>query len=376
MKTFLGIGAGPIQTGIFVSGATRGGYDRIVLADVDPKLSDAVKRSGTIVVNTACSDAIRTDTYRNIEIYNPTVPRDVKKLAAIAAEATAIATALPSTACYRQSAPWLRSAFECCPGRTRYVYTAENSTTAADELQQAVGAYPATYYLDTVIGKMSKVFTKRESSLPTLAPGLECGHLVEEYNDIYTSSAPGIDGVGIKGLYPKQDLEPFEAAKLYGHNTCHFLLGVLASDKGCTYVDEASDYPDVLAMICGAILEECGPALSRRYGKQEAFVAPRNFTPFALQLTARMVSPLLRDSVERVIRDPERKLGWNDRLIGAIRLCVQQGVTPTHLLAAVVSTCRKCVPCGDIPNFLRSLWRNAPSNDAEPLITRIFHAMG
>ena len=34
-KIFLGIGAGPIQTGIFVSGASKGSFDRIVVAEVD-----------------------------------------------------------------------------------------------------------------------------------------------------------------------------------------------------------------------------------------------------------------------------------------------------------------------------------------------------
>ena len=30
MSTFLGIGLGPIQTGIFLAGAAKGGFDRIV----------------------------------------------------------------------------------------------------------------------------------------------------------------------------------------------------------------------------------------------------------------------------------------------------------------------------------------------------------
>ena len=53
MRTFLGIGAGPIQTGIFVSGASRGGFSRIVLADVDEALVDAVRLAGSLTVNTA-----------------------------------------------------------------------------------------------------------------------------------------------------------------------------------------------------------------------------------------------------------------------------------------------------------------------------------
>ena len=37
MSTFVGIGLGPIQTGIFLAGAAKGGFDRIVLAEVNEK---------------------------------------------------------------------------------------------------------------------------------------------------------------------------------------------------------------------------------------------------------------------------------------------------------------------------------------------------
>jgi mannitol-1-phosphate/altronate dehydrogenase len=44
-----------------------------------------------------------------------------------------------------------------------------------------------------------------------------------------------------------------------------------------------------------------------------------------------MTSPLLSDSVDRVIRDMDRKLAWEDRIIGAMRLCLSQGVQPVNL---------------------------------------------
>ena len=46
MKIFLGIGLGPIQTGIFVSGASKGGFDRIVVAEVDENVKNPVNRGG------------------------------------------------------------------------------------------------------------------------------------------------------------------------------------------------------------------------------------------------------------------------------------------------------------------------------------------
>lgn len=329
-KIFLGIGAGPIQTGIYVAGAAKGGYDRIVLADVDKALVAAIKASGTITVNTACASSIRTDTYKNIEIYDSTVPEELEILKGIAAEALAINTALPAVKFYPACA-WLKEAFARKPEGVRYVYTSENCTTAADELHKVLGDFPNTYYLDTVIGKMSKIFLAAESELPPLAPGYVKGHLVEEFCTIYTTNAPGIENVGIVGLYPKKDIYPFEEAKLFGHNASHFLLGIMAAQRGCQYMSDTVKYPEIVKLCERALLEECGPALCKKFAGVDEYFTKEAYDAWAVELVRRMTSPLLSDSVDRVIRDIDRKLAWNDRIVGAIRLCLEQGVKPTLL---------------------------------------------
>jgi mannitol-1-phosphate/altronate dehydrogenase len=45
-----------------------------------------------------------------------------------------------------------------------------------------------------------------------------------------------------------------------------------------------------------------------------------------------MVNPYLRDPIDRVTRDPIRKLGWDDRLVGSIRYAVKAGVNPQKML--------------------------------------------
>ncbi len=330
-KTFLGIGAGPIQTGIFVAGAWHGGFDRIVLADVDPDLVAAIRASGSITVNTA---GIGAETFDRVEIYNPAVPREAEILAGIAAEAVAVNTALPSTAFYRFVAPWLAAGF--AHSRVpKYVYASENSTSAAQELRLAVGEFLEVYYLDTVIGKMSKVLDVTGSAFLPLAPGGLRGHLVEAFNTIYTRDAPGIEPPGICGLFPKSDLVPFEETKLYGHNAVHFMLGVLADRNGFVTMDQAAGDVELMTFARAALIDECGRALCRKFAGSDDCFESDNFSKWADGLLKRMTSPELADSVERVIRDPERKLGWNDRLIGAIRLCRSQGIVPDHLLKAV-----------------------------------------
>ncbi len=370
MSTFLGIGAGPIQTGIFVSGAARGGFSRIVLADVDEALVDAVRCAGSITVNTAGPDAVQTDTYAGIEIYNPFDEDDLETLTAVASEAVAISTALPSTVFYRNVAPWLAEAFQAAPERRRHVYTSENSTTAAEELRELVGKFPETYCLDTVIGKMSKVFTVADSDLPPLAPGFERGHLVEAFNVIYTADAPELADAGIDGLYPKPDLVPFEEAKLYGHNAVHFVLALLLRERGGQTMDEAARHPDLVEIALSTMVEECGPALCKKHTGADPFFEPDAFRAHAEDLVKRMTSPVLKDDVARVLRDMERKLGWDDRVAGAMRLCLEQGITPSHLMATTALAARKCFGWDHnaVAKGLAGLWRDSPEAEVAPLV--------
>jgi mannitol-1-phosphate/altronate dehydrogenase len=50
-----------------------------------------------------------------------------------------------------------------------------------------------------------------------------------------------------------------------------------------------------------------------------------------------MTNPYLSDTVARAIRDPLRKLGCSDRLFGALRLCLANGVKPVALAAGALA---------------------------------------
>ncbi|MGL4943929.1 MAG: hypothetical protein ACRC46_12160 [Thermoguttaceae bacterium] len=340
MTTFLGIGAGPIQTGIFVAGAAAMRCERIVLVDVDESLVDAIQRSGSVTVNTSGAESVTATTFNNVVALHP--ERDHDAVVEAASYATYLATALPATRFYANVAPWLREAFFRVPQKIRYVYTAENSTTAAHELAELVGDFPNTFYLDTVIGKMSQVFETSSSSLPPLVAGYARGHLVEEFHTIYSSHAPGIETNGLAGLTPKRDLRPFEEAKLYGHNATHLVLGVWANQRGCRVMSDIAAFPDLVARAEEVLINECGRALCKRFAGADDFFRPATFAAWGRELVARMISPTLSDSVERVLRDIDRKLAPNDRLLGAIRLCVAEGVAPTLLVNAARDASKLC----------------------------------
>jgi len=83
-----------------------------------------------------------------------------------------------------------------------------------------------------------------------------------------------------------------------------------------------------------------------------------------------MTNSHLGDTVERVGRDPQRKLGWDDRLIGTMRAALAEGAEPRRYAlgaaAAAATTLDPAILEGDAPmeTSLVPLWRQAsPEQD-------------
>ena len=333
MKVFVGVGLGPIQTGIFMSGACRGKFDRIVIAEVDDKLRNAINSNGGIVtINTAFADCIKEEVISNVEVYNPNEEAGRAKLVEAAAEACELATALPSVKFFAYCAPWMREGFRRQPDRLRFVYTAENNNRAAEELEEAIGEkFPNTYYLNTVVGKMSGVVPEAdcaERKVTKLAPQADRAHLVEAFNRIYISSCPKIEQRQVQNLYVKNDLLPFEEAKLYGHNAIHFLLGTLGKTAGCEYMSDLTSHPELVALAREAFIRESGAALCKKYAGLDELFTAEGFQAYAEDLLVRMRNAFLQDAIARITRDLPRKLSWEDRVVGTMRLILSQGEKP------------------------------------------------
>jgi len=256
------------------------------------------------------------------------------------------------------------------------IYAAENQARAAVLLEQAIGRElgavpPGVQVLGTVIGKMSGVVTDPEelaqAHLAPLADGLPQALLVEEFNHILISriTLPGFRR-GITVFEEKAQLVPFQEAKLYGHNATHALLGYLAQRRGYRFISEAAGDTALMGLARAAFLEESGGALIARHrGTDELFTAS-GYQAYADDLLARMVNPWLRDAVARVIRDPQRKLAWSDRLIGTMRLALDAGLTPQRFArgaAAALALVAEKPPVRSRADWLDALW---PEPDVPP----------
>ena len=362
-KTFVGFGFGPIQSGLFLLEAFESGnFGRLVSAEVAVDIVDAVRRSGgRYTVNVAEADGIRSHVVEGLEILNPLDPAGQVQLVSAITAADEIATALPSVEFFLRGCPspvdllakGLRNKFEAGDNGPTLVYAAENHNHAAeilhDEVRSALSpAHRGTLdacvqFVNTVIGKMSGVVAEpgqleREGLLPLVDAG-DIGVLVEQFNRILIEKVwlPGFDR-GLDVFEEKQNLLPFEEAKLYGHNAAHALMGYLAHRRGMRLMSEMRDH-DLLTLIERAFLEESGKPLCRRHAGVDPLFTEAGWQAYVSDLLQRMTNPFLQDRVDRVIRDARRKLGWNDRLIGTMRLALQYQVQPSgYAMGAAAAT--------------------------------------
>ena len=352
---FTGFGFGPIQAGLFVSEAfTSGNFSRIVIAEIDQPLVDAVRANkGSYTINVACADHIDCVQVNNIDILNPLVTADRSTLLDALAQSTEIATSLPAVSFYTAGAHSAASLIAAALARSvapaALIYAAENNNHAAELLSQDVTAAapdaPAvpTQFLNTVIGKMSGVITDPAEiarlHLQPIAPGLDRAFLVEQFNKILVSRctldhfAPGIDV-----FIEKDELLPFEEAKLYGHNAIHALLAYLGSLKGYARMTELADDHALMTIGRDAFLNESGAALISKYSHLgDELFTPAGFTVYAEDLLARMTNPFLTDTTARAGRDPVRKLGLHDRIFGTMSLALSQNIAPRNMALGAVA---------------------------------------
>lgn len=402
-RTYVGFGFGAIQAGLFLYEAFRSGnFDRLVVAEVLPEVVQAIRQAdGYFSLNIAHPDHVEQVDIGPIQIENPAQPADRARLIEALGQAAEIGTAVPSVAYYTSNGPaslhWVLAAGlrqkTAQGGSPAVVYAAENHNHAAEMLEQAVltempqveqaAVRRRVRFLNTVIGKMSGIVSDPDEisarRLAPITPHSNRAFVVEVFNRILISSIQFDHSFerGIKVFEEKPDLLPFEEAKLYGHNATHALAAYLGAMIGVSRLANLRAKPEVMNFLRTAFIEESGQALIRKYAGCDSLFTASGYPQYADDLLERMTNPYLGDRVERVARDPQRKLGWDDRLLGTIRLALRQEVIPRCYALGVVAALLIMPAQNSIANhavldltiplstWLKPLWAAASPDRAE-----------
>jgi mannitol-1-phosphate 5-dehydrogenase len=395
-KTFLGFGLGAVQSGLMLFEAYKSNnFARFVILEVNADLVREIRSHRcTMTINTATKNGIIKSIISGFEIYNPTDQNDQASIASAIHDADEMATAIPSTDFYDLGDNSLAQSLarNVNPKKPQIIYASENNNYAAEILLDKIKAYADNGTLNqfqtinTVIGKMGGVIqddlTVQALGLDRITPESKTAVLVEEFNHIIISKIrlPNYQR-GIEVFQEKDDLLPFEEAKLFGHNAVHSMLGFFAALRGYTFMSEIRNDPKLYEYGVRAFMDESRAFLLDKYKKfDDPLFTTKGFTFYGTDLLERMTNPYLRDEVQRICRDPMRKLDYDDRFFGTIRGALQHGVRPTILSKAVIGAIcyiiknkvdagfpypdtMKDLTAENVKSIVRALWKNKPLDD-------------
>ncbi len=214
------------------------------------------------------------------------------------------------------------------------IIACENMVRGTSQLKQHVlKALPEQYHawLETSVGFV-------DSAVDRIVPPSEAGThdplevTVETFSEWivdktqFAGQAPSIAGMELT-----DNLMAFVERKLFTLNTGHAITAYLGQYAGHKTIRDAILDPAIRQVVKGA-MEESGAVLINRYGFE-----PVKHAAYINKILQRFENPYLHDDVERVGRQPLRKLGAGDRLIKPLQGCLDYGLCHDNLVKGIAA---------------------------------------
>lgn len=141
----------------------------------------------------------------------------------------------------------------------------------------------------------------------------------------------------IPNMVPYAPFDFYLKRKLYIHNMGHATCAYLGDLLGHTYIYQSIDDSEIALITQNAMLESA-QALAKQYN---ADLDP--LLQHIRDLLGRFTNAALGDTCQRVGGDPARKLSPEDRLIGAGKLALQLGITPSYIAVGAAAGLRRYI---------------------------------
>lgn len=351
-------GAGNIGRGFVGLLLHEGGYE-VVFSDVADGLVDAINAVDSYTVHEAGpggSDHVVTG-FRAVNSKN-----DPDGVAAEVATADVVTTAVGPTV-LRFVAPTIVAglALRSPDAAPLQVMACENAIGATDtlraEVEKAAGADAAELLSRAVFAN---------TAVDRIVPGQPADGGVDVTVEPYyewaiESGAFGGDLPQIPGAHFVDDLAPYIERKLFTVNTGHAATAYFGARAGIERISDALADPDIAARVSAA-LEETSAVLVAEHG-----LDPADLAEYRATILDRFRNPALVDTVQRVGRQPLRKISRHERFIGPAAMAAERGLPTIALVGAVTAALEFDEPEDEQSVELQELLR---SEDAESFTAR------
>jgi mannitol-1-phosphate 5-dehydrogenase len=360
-RTAVHFGAGNIGRGFVGLILHRAGYE-VVFADVVDELIDGLKRTPSYRVKEVGLES-REEVVDNYRAVNSR--RDEPAVVDEIASADIVTTAVGPTV-LKFIAPVIAAGLRKRPGGAApvAVMACENAVNATDVLaghireQVPEAEWPAvtarTVFANTAVDRIVPAQSGQD--------GLDV--TVETYFEWAIERPPfGGQEPSIPDATWVDNLAPYIERKLFTVNTGHATTAYHGFARGISKLSDALADDAVRAAVEG-VLAETKQLLVAKHGfpaeAQQAYVD---------KILQRFANPYLPDTVDRVGRQPLRKLSRSERLIGPAAELAERGIRPQYLLATVDAALSFDVPQDPESVELQHLLKTLPAAEATERIT-------
>ena len=327
----LHFGAGNIGRG-FIGKLLADSGVQVIFADVNDTVIDLLKSQGSYNVKIVGDSVNTVEKVSNVSAVNS---KDENALIALFNEVDLITTAVGPNVLKIISATvakGLTARFAAGNHKPLNIIACENMVRGTTFLKEQVFAHLSPEqqaYAEQCVGFV-------DSAVDRIVPPVQTDErdpllvTVEEFSEWI------VDQTQFKGDIPKingmeltDNLMAFVERKLFTLNTGHAVTAYYGKLKGYRFVKESIEDENVKAFV-KAVMQESGAVLIKRYGfDSQAHAA------YIEKILKRFANPYLVDDVDRVGREPLRKLSYNDRLIKPLRGTLEYGLPNDNLIRAV-----------------------------------------
>ncbi len=234
--------------------------------------------------------------------------------------------------------PYLAAGIELKAKKGGYInfVTCENWKQPADILRNGISEIisdEAREYFENNVGITEAVIMR--SAIESSKELLEKDPLVVNVQNFWELP---VDASRIKGSLPEikglklvESFTGFLERKFYTYNAANGTVSFLGALMGYEKIADAAHDEKILEILDG-VYQETARALSLKHN----FPLEEQLA-FTLTSKNKLQDYTIVDFIERNARDPIRKLGKDDRLVGSARLVLSYGITPHNLAIAIAA---------------------------------------
>lgn len=338
MKRFVQFGAGNIGRSFIGQVFSRSGYEVVFVDIVDTIVQAMNERHEYRVVIKKNEGPDEIITVKNVRAVNA---NDHEAVATEIAEAEYIATSVGKNALtfiLPVIAQGLLKRRERHGMRPLDIIIAENIHDGAAFMKAELKkSLPGDYPIDTLVGLV-------ETSIGKMVPIMRREDIEKDPLWIFAESYNTLilDKKGFKNelpespfIQPVENIKAYVDRKLFIHNLGHASAAYFGfvQDPSLTFIWQTLEHPAVAGAVRKA-MDQSAAALAKEYPND---LSPSDLADHIADLLYRFRNKALGDTVYRVGKDLYRKLAKDDRLVGAMLLCVKHGLPCDRIADAVIA---------------------------------------